>query len=82
MNKITDKNEFIKIVGILSNSDILNEDCVYITSFIVNLNKQLDEKDKVIDEILEHPFFTNECPCTSIDDRDDRISKICDCENC
>lgn len=51
MDKITDKSKFIKIVGILSNSDINDENCIYITNFIVNLSKQLEEKDKVIDEI-------------------------------
>ena len=53
MNKITDKSEFIKIIGILSNSDISDEDCIYITTFIVNLGKQLEEKDKIIDEAID-----------------------------
>ena len=28
---------------------------------IEELQHQLEEKDKIIDEILNHPFFTNDC---------------------
>ena len=44
------------------------------------LKHQLEEKDKVIDEILNHPFFTSECPCSSIGDG--FVQELCDCDNC
>ena len=44
------------------------------------LREQLEEKDKIIDEILNHPFFTNECPYSSIGDG--FVQELCDCDNC
>ena len=44
------------------------------------LQCKLEEKDKVINEILNHPFFTNECPYSSIGDG--FVQELCDCDNC
>lgn len=44
------------------------------------LQCKLEEKDKIIDEILNHPFFTNECPYSSIGDG--FVQELCDCDNC
>ena len=47
---------------------------------IYTLQHQLEEKNKVIDEILNHPFFTNECPYSSVGDG--FVQELCDCDNC
>ena len=49
--EITEREEFIKIVGILSFSDAHPSDCKYITNFIIDLakeNQQLKEKHYLI----------------------------------
>ncbi len=48
--------------------------------YILSLETKLEEKDKVIDEILNNPFFTNECPYSLIGY--EFIQKLCDCDNC
>ena len=40
---ITDREEFIKICGLLAHSDIQLEDCNYITNFIVELGKEIEQ---------------------------------------
>ena len=51
-----------------------------IEKYILDLERKLGEKDKIIDEILNHPFFTNECPYSSIGDG--FVQELCDCDNC
>ena len=47
-----------------------------------NKNKKLKCKleEMIIDEILNHPFFTNECPYSSIGDG--FVQELCDWDNC
>lgn len=44
---ITDREEFIKICGLLAHSDIQLEDCNYITNFIVELGKEIEQKQEL-----------------------------------
>lgn len=44
---ITDREEFIKICGLLAHSDIQLEDCNYITNFIVELGKEIQQKQEL-----------------------------------
>ena len=44
------------------------------------LEMQLEEKDKIIDEMLNNPFFTGDCPYSLIGDG--FIQELCDCDNC
>ena len=57
--EITEREEFIKIVGILSFSDVHLADCKYITHFIMDLAKENQQlKDKI--EKLEDELFLYE----------------------
>ena len=62
MEKITDTNEFIEIASIVSKSDVSEKDCMYITHFLIDLQHQLEEKDKVIDEAREYLVKWGEQP--------------------
>ena len=44
---ITDREEYIKICGLLAHSDIQLEDCNYITNFIVELGKEIEQKQEL-----------------------------------
>ncbi len=44
------------------------------------LEMKLAEKNKVIDEILNHDCFSGYCPLSEIND--DNVEDICDCDNC
>ena len=50
---ITDKEELIKVTGILARSNISEENCMYITSLIINTYKQFQQRDKVIEEVIK-----------------------------
>lgn len=51
---ITEREEFIKICGILAYSDTHPSDCNYITSFIVGLGKEIEELHNKIDKAIEY----------------------------
>ena len=44
------------------------------------LKNKLEEKDKLIDEILNYPFFISDCPYSLIGDG--FVQELCDCDNC
>ncbi len=45
-----------------------------------HLRKQLQQRDEVIDEILNTSYFDGDCPYSIIGDG--WIEKLCDCNNC
>lgn len=61
---ITEREEFIKICGMLAYSDIPADDCKYIVRFIVGLEKEIEELHNKIEkanatidtnlELIEH----------------------------
>ena len=51
---ITEREEFIKICGILAYSDTHPTDCHYITSFIVGLGKEIEDLHNKIDKAIEY----------------------------
>ena len=44
------------------------------------LQQQLEEQNKMINEILNNTFFANECPYSLIGDG--FTQELCDCDNC
>lgn len=50
--KITDTKEFIKIVSILSLSDVHPADCTYITDFIIDLQRRIDLASKLLEQYI------------------------------
>lgn len=64
---ITEREEFIKICGILAYSDTHPTDCKYITSFIVGLGKEIEELHNKIDKCLEYLEDKNNVEWIKID---------------
>lgn len=83
MNKeeIWSKTRHFKVESNIGSLDLIDTD-VYLDLLnkYDDLQHQLEEKDKVINEILNNPFFTNECPYSLIGY--EFIHELCDCDNC
>lgn len=45
--------------------------------------EECERRSKILDKVLDHPFFTEECPlsCVATDDEEKRIIETCSCYN-
>ena len=54
-----------------------------IINYVKNLQHQLEEKDKIIDEAME--YFIEDCPYSVAFKNEEeykKVQKLCNCENC
>ena len=95
INNKLHKTKWKKSWAILNNEEIITTTptsetkdlrCKFVSAKdYLDLYKKLEEKNKIIDEILNHDYcFPYECPLEAInnDDIQDIIEKICNCDNC